>query len=110
MASPHNWETIAAAKRARLFGSIPPEFRIPQQLVPPDSQLDVTTWPRESGWFTPKELDITDSTATWIVQKIASRTWTSEEVCRAFCKRAAAAHQLVGALVRCGERPADMVK
>lgn len=89
------WERIAAEKRAALAELIPPEYRIPQQLVPPDDQLDVTGWPRASGWFSQRELDITDSTAPHILQQIADRAWSSEEVAKAFCKRAAAAQQLV---------------
>lgn len=89
------WERIAEEKRRALAASIPVAYRIPQHLIPPDSQLDVTPFPRESGWFSQKELDITDSTATQILQKIASKTWSSEEVTKAFCKRAAAAQQLV---------------
>jgi amidase len=89
------WEKIAAGKRATLAESIPKEYRIPQDRQPPDSQLDVTSWPKESGWFSQKELEITDSTASSILQKIASKAWSSEEVAKAFCKRAAAAQQLV---------------
>lgn len=89
------WEKIAAEKRAALAEQIPPEYRIPQHLLPPDDQLDVTTFPSESGWFSKEELDITNSSASHILQKIASRSWSSEEVTRAFCKRAAAAQQLV---------------
>lgn len=89
------WEEIATKKRAALAEQITPEYRIPHLLVPPAHQLDVTTFPRESGWFSAKELEITDSTATHILQKIASRSWSSEDVTRAFCKRAAAAQQLV---------------
>jgi len=93
---PEQWEQIAARKRAALAEQITSEYRIPSLLVPPSDQLDVTTFPKESGWFSEKELDITDSTVTHILQKIASRSWSSEEVTRAFCKRAAAAQQLVG--------------
>ena len=89
------WEKIGAAKRAALAELIPPEFRIPQHLVPAESQLDVSRFAAESGWFTEQELNITSSTAAALLEKIASKTWTSEDVTRAFCKRAAAAHQLV---------------
>jgi amidase len=92
---PAQWEEIAARKRAALAEQITAEYRIPHLLVPPSDQLDVTTFPQESGWFSKKELEITESTSTHILQKIASRSWTSEEVTRAFCKRAAAAQQLV---------------
>jgi amidase len=96
MTSGQNWEKVAEAKRAALADSIPHEYRVPQQHLPPDSQLDVTSWPKQSGWFTTEELEITDSTASQILQKIASKTWSSENVTKAFCKRAAAAQQLVG--------------
>ncbi|KAF3035864.1 hypothetical protein E8E11_005521 [Didymella keratinophila] len=96
--SEQNWGKIAKGKQAALAESIPCEYRIPQDLLPPDSQLDVTPWPKTSGWFTEKELEITDSTASAILQKVASKAWTSEEVTKAFCKRAAAGHQLLNCL------------
>ncbi|KAL5119791.1 hypothetical protein ACEQ8H_002397 [Pleosporales sp. CAS-2024a] len=98
MTSAQSWEKVAEAKRARLAEAIPPEYRIPEQQLPAESQLDVTRWPKESGWFSRQELEVTDSPATNILQKIASRTWSSEKVIRAFCKRAAAAHQLTNCL------------
>ncbi|KAH7080113.1 amidase signature domain-containing protein [Paraphoma chrysanthemicola] len=98
MTSDNHWEKIAAAKRAALAEAIPKEYRVPEQQIPPESQLDVTSWPKESGWFSPKELEITDSTAAQILEKIASKAWSSEEVTRAFCKRAAAAQQLTNCL------------
>lgn len=98
----HAWEKIAAKKRAALAEQIPLEYRIPSHLFPSDEQLDITTFPRESGWFTEKELEITESGATHILKKIASKSWSSEDVTRAFCKRAAAAQQLVWS--RLGQR------
>ncbi|KAJ4292734.1 hypothetical protein N0V90_009397 [Kalmusia sp. IMI 367209] len=96
--SEQNWEKIAAKKRATLAEQIPLEYRIPRQLLPFDDQLDVTTFPKDSGWFDKKELEITESSATQILKKIASKAWSSEEVTRAFCKRAAAAQQLTNCL------------
>ncbi|KAH7394422.1 amidase signature domain-containing protein [Pyrenochaeta sp. MPI-SDFR-AT-0127] len=98
MTSEQDWEKISAAKRAALAESVPTEYRVPKDQLPPESQLDVTAWPRESGWFSPKELEITDSTASHLLRQLASRTWSSEEVTKAFCKRAAAAHQLTNCL------------
>ena len=90
-----DWEKIAAAKREALAEKIPPHLRIPKDQLPPESQLNVTTWPKESGWFTEKELEITGSSALQILGKIASKAWSAEDVTVAFCKRAAAAQQLV---------------
>lgn len=98
MTSEQKWEQVALAKRAALAELIPTEYRVPQDKLPSESQLDVTTWPKESGWFSQKELEITDSTASQVLKQIASKTWTAEEVTRAFCKRAAAAQQLTNCL------------
>jgi amidase len=90
-----SWEDVAAAKRKQLLDSIPREWIIPEDIFPPDSEVDVTKFPRESGWFTESELEITNSTASEILEKTTTGKWTAEAVARAFCKRAAAAHQLV---------------
>ncbi|KAH7055667.1 acetamidase [Macrophomina phaseolina] len=92
------WEDIAAKKRQALLDSIPEEWRIPADKLPPDTQLDVTGFPEQSGWFTPEELEITGTPAAQLLEKLKSREWTSERVTRAFCKRAAAAHQLTSCL------------
>lgn len=89
------WEEIGARKRAALLASIPEEWRVPPELLPPDSQDDVTGWPATSGWFTAEELAITELSASELVPKLASGALKSLVVTRAFCKRAAAAHQLV---------------
>ncbi|KAI1815973.1 amidase [Poronia punctata] len=92
------WESLSAKKRQDLLNSIPEEWRIPSELLPPESQKDVTGFPESSGWFTREELDITNSTATELLPKLASGELKSETVTRAFCKRAAAAHQLTNCL------------
>lgn len=89
------WEQVGARKRAALLASIPKEWVVPAELLPPDSQSDVTTWPETSGWFTAEELAITDLSASELVSKLASGTYSSVDVTKAFCKRAAAAHALV---------------
>lgn len=89
------WAKIATAKRAALLNSIPPEYRIPINVLPPPTELDVTKFPTESKWFTEQELEITSTSAPLLLDKIANSVWTAEEVTKAFCKRAAAGHQLV---------------
>ena len=89
------WQAISTAKQKALLPSIPPEWLIHADILPPDSQPDVSAWPETSGWFTKAELEITSSPAAVILEKTASGSWTAESVARAFCKRAAAAHQLV---------------
>ena len=75
--------------------SIPSEWRIPHSKLPPDSQLNVLDFPKQSGLLSDFELKITESYATEIVGAIAAGEWTAEEVTKAFCKRAALAHQVV---------------
>ncbi|RDW70503.1 Fatty-acid amide hydrolase [Aspergillus mulundensis] len=92
------WEELAATKRQTLASSIPEEWAIPPHMLPAESVLDVATWPATSGWFTPDELAITSRSAGDLLSMLASGQLTSEAVTRAFCKRAAAAHQLTNCL------------
>ncbi|KAL3464859.1 amidase signature domain-containing protein [Aspergillus heterothallicus] len=93
-----SWEQIAEKKRQALRESIPSQWIIPEEILPPADQADVTTFPRESGFFTERELEITSTNATILLEKLASAEWSSEEVTTAFCKTAAVAHQLTNCL------------
>ncbi|ESZ96477.1 acetamidase [Sclerotinia borealis F-4128] len=88
------WEDIAREKRRERYSHLPDEWKICP--VPPSRC--VQDWPQTSGFFTPEELIITDSTASEVVRNIAERRWTAENVTRAVCKRAAAAQQLLNCL------------
>ncbi|KAE8151059.1 amidase signature domain-containing protein [Aspergillus avenaceus] len=92
------WESIAKSKQAALISAIPPEWIIPAHLLPPEDQTDVTTFPRQSGWFTARELEVLATAAPRILAHLQTGSWTSEEVTRVFCKAAAAAHQLTNCL------------
>ena len=94
MAKP-TWQEIAAAKQRERAGKIPQKWRIPKDQLPGDSEQDVQDWPYTSGFFGAKELGITDSTASEVVEKIAAGEWTSLEVMDAVCKRASVAQQLI---------------
>lgn len=89
------WEEVGKKARAKVLEDIPQEWRIPKDKLPPEDQLNVTGFPYSSGLLTETEIAITNALATDIVQQVASGTWTAESVARAFCKRAAIAHQLV---------------
>lgn len=91
----HDWKEISAKAQDILANSIPPEWRIAKDKLPPPEQKDVTDFPAKCGLLTDAELTITDSYATEIVKKIASGDWKAEDVVRAFCKRAAVAQQVV---------------
>ncbi|RDA90709.1 hypothetical protein CP533_4948 [Ophiocordyceps camponoti-saundersi (nom. inval.)] len=93
-----SWQQTAAAKREALSASIPSEWRVPASKLPPAGQDCVLDWPTTSGWLTAAEAALTSLSASELVVKLASGAITSEDVTKAFCKRAAAAHQLVNCL------------
>lgn len=93
--SADDWQSKAANKRQQLYNTIPSEWRIPPSIFPPSSQLDVTSFPVDSGFFTESELAITSASAATILEQIRNQEWTAIAVARAFSKRAAVAHQLV---------------
>ena len=90
-----DWTDIAAKAQTKLRNSIPAEYRIPLDKLPPEDQLDVTGFPAKCGLMSELELKITESYATEIVGAVAAGEWTAVEVTKAFCKRAAIAHQVV---------------
>lgn len=98
MAPTEDWQTISTKAKQRLADSIPQEWRISPDRMPPETQLDVRDIPYTCGILSKDELAITDSYATKILSKIHSGAWTAEDVTRAFCKRAAIAQQLTNCL------------
>ncbi|THX94268.1 acetamidase [Aureobasidium pullulans] len=92
------WQDIAKAKQTALLDSIPPEWRVPTDIMPPDSQLDVTSFPRDSGFFTKDELKYTTAKIPEILQQIHCKAWKAADVAQAFSKRAAVCHQLTNCL------------
>ncbi|KAK9366349.1 amidase signature domain-containing protein [Lipomyces kononenkoae] len=87
------WEEKALAKRAKLAASISKEYLIPESELPPADRLDVSQVPKE---LLPKEVvEITELTATEIVNAVAKGTYSAVEVTTAFIKRAVLAHQLL---------------
>ncbi|KAL3457759.1 amidase signature domain-containing protein [Aspergillus heterothallicus] len=93
-----SWEQIAATKRQTLKDSIPAEWVIPGEILPREDQVDVTGFPRESGFFSDEELEITSAPAPTTLSNLSSGLWTAEQVTRAFCKTAAVAQQLTNCL------------
>ena len=93
-----NWEEIAASVRQRVLDSIPKEYLIPADKLPSKDQRRVENFVRDSGFFSSEEVDITHSSATQIHAKILDKTWTAEQVIKAFSKSSAVAHQLTNVL------------
>ncbi|TXT10790.1 hypothetical protein VHUM_02295 [Vanrija humicola] len=92
-----DWASRAAAKRAARDALLPADTLLPAGLVP-ESQTDVTAVPRTCGLLSAHELEITDADVPAILAKLAAGEWTSEEVTRAFSRRASIAHQLTNCL------------
>lgn len=82
---------LQAYRDALKFGILD-EYRLPDELVPETDGIDVTGIPKK--FLTKSEFEITESSGTELVKKIAEGTLTSVEVFKAFAKRCTAAHQL----------------
>lgn len=97
-----DWEQKVEAKQASVVAKIPAEWKLKSDIlekVSPDSTEGVLHIPRISGILTEKEVKITeDYDATSLVEKLASREFTSLEVVTAFVKRATIAQQLTSCL------------
>ena len=93
-----DWKALAAKSQKILADSIPKEYKISEEKLPPKSQLDVHNFPEECGLLSTEEINITRTPSAGIVKKISSGNWTAEEVTVAFCKRAVVGHQVVSAI------------
>jgi len=88
-----SWQNVAKAKRDSIHHSFPEEWVI-GSIPSADSQRNVTgDYVRK--FLSDAEIKITETDAVGIVQKTSSGDWTAEDVTRAFCHRAAIAHQVV---------------
>jgi hypothetical protein len=91
----HNWETQAQICRDILDNSIPRQWLLRVDKLPSPERTNLLGVPRESGILSERELQITETDATGLVDTMAEGTWTAEEVTIAFLKRATIGHQLV---------------
>lgn len=89
------WEDTATQKREDILAAIPQDWRI-SNIPSIENQPDVTTYVEQ--YLSEEELEITACSAAQIAQKCGSGEWTAETVTRAFCHRAALAHQLLHCL------------
>lgn len=91
-----DWKTRCAARKQAQVEYIPPEWIIPKV---PDTQLNVLDVPVRCGLLTPMEVEITETRDVGeILRMLHSAKWSSEDVTRAFYKRAIVAHQVVFSL------------
>lgn len=89
------WEIEAQKCRDILEASIPKQWLAPTDKIPSAAQLNVIDFPRQSGMMSPKELDITELSATALVGKMEKDELTAKEVVIAFLKRATLGHQVL---------------
>ena len=89
-----SWEQAAAEKRQSLNRLIPAAWRI-SNLPSNEEQSDVTGKYIQQ-FLEPGEIEITETDAAGIAAKTATGVWKAVDVIKAFCHRAALAHQLVG--------------
>jgi amidase len=90
-----DWRDIAKEKREAILAAIPPEWRID---TPTAQDVKDITGPYIEQYLSQKEIEITNTDAVGIVDKAKSGAWSSVEITKAFCHRAALAHQLTNCL------------
>ncbi|KAF3050076.1 Acetamidase [Didymella keratinophila] len=92
-----DWRYTASSKKASLLAAIPPEWRLNNDLLPGVTELgDVTAF--ITTFLNTREQQITTSSPSTILRNIQRSIWTAAEVVKAFCHRAALAHQLTSCL------------
>ena len=89
-----SWETQAEKCRKILRDSMNPAWLLSPKELAPASQLNVSTFIETCSLLTARELKITATSATGLVQQMASGSLTALETTTAFLKRAHIAHQL----------------
>lgn len=97
-----DWTTAATTKRDAILNSIPQEWRIAK--IPSASEQKDVTGEYVQQFLDKKEIEITETDAVDIANKVAAGEWSAVDVTKAFCHRAALAHQLVSPLSRVGAR------
>ncbi|KAK7047326.1 hypothetical protein VNI00_006557 [Paramarasmius palmivorus] len=91
-----DWKTRASQRKQAQLDAIPREWLIE---APPAAQVNVINIPNECGLLSAREIAITnENDVDIILGKLAGREWSSEEVTRAYAKRAIVAHQLTNCL------------
>ncbi|KAI4121988.1 MAG: hypothetical protein LQ347_006673 [Umbilicaria vellea] len=92
-----SWQAKAKGKRDAVNDLIPKEWRFTSPIPSAQEQRDVTG---EYIWqfLTDREVEITETDAVDIVKQTTTGQWKAEEVTKAFCHRAALAHQITNCL------------
>ncbi|KAL4892356.1 fatty-acid amide hydrolase [Aspergillus ambiguus] len=89
-----SWQAKARIAQTTLDASIPKQWLLPEDKLPPADTKNVVDVARRSGLLSTRELTITEMTATALVAGMAAGLLSAEEVVVAFLKRAVVGHQL----------------
>ncbi|KAI9726801.1 MAG: Acetamidase [Chrysothrix sp. TS-e1954] len=92
-----DWEQAAAKKRQSTNDLIPAAWRIPNP--PSNEQQRDVTGKYIQQFLDTQEIEITETDAAGIAAKTCSGSWKAVDVTKAFCHRAALAHQLTNCLL-----------
>lgn len=99
--TPEPWQVIAEKKRIDRASKIPNEWSISEEMKQASSSVPAIKLLRSSNILSEYELKWTDPSAhdaTSLLDQLAASQVTSAALTRAFCKRAAVAHQLTNCL------------
>lgn len=89
-----DWHSTAARRRDEIYSHIPRDWLVDKLLLEENKKRPIDL-PEKCGLLTPRELRITGLSAVELLRRIHDGIYTAVEVTRAFCKRAAIAHQAV---------------
>jgi amidase len=90
-----DYKSIAAEAQKRRDSAISSWYPDLPEIDEADLPNNLTEWAKNSKFYTIEEIEIIESEAEDILQKIRDRIWTSLEVTKAFCKASALAQKLV---------------
>ncbi|OCK98416.1 amidase [Cenococcum geophilum 1.58] len=91
-----DWQQRAQEKRSSINALLPKEYLIDK--VPSAKEQRDVTGKYIHQFLTEREIEITETSADEITKHTVSGSWSAVEVTKAFCHRAALAHQLVNCL------------
>lgn len=90
------WQPKIDAYREKLKAGILEEFKLPEELLPLEEELDagIDVCDFALKVLTPEEIEITETLGTELAAKLASGELSAVQVFKPFAKRATIAHQL----------------
>lgn len=89
------WHEKAEAKRAKTKSKIPEEWTLNKDDLAAAKKQRQLSGPFIESFIDSRELEITSNDSVPLLAKIRSGHYTTLQVTKAFCKRAAIAHQIV---------------